>query len=146
MTDTIRAAKGVGLAAPQVGVSRMLILMDWSNIDEEGGEIKAYINPEIVRKGTEIVTDQEGCLSLPEVWADVDRPKEISISYKNVDGEIIEEDLDGMAARVFQHELDHLLGILFIDRITARDRVLLREQLKAILDGRIQPFNGSEEN
>ena len=51
-----------------------------------------------------------------------------------------------MAARVFQHELDHLLGILFIDRITARDRVLLREQLKAILDGRIQPFNGSEEN
>ncbi len=141
MSDTIRLAKGVGLAAPQVGVSKMLFLMDWSHL-EDGGKIKAYINPEIIEFKGKTISEQEGCLSLPEIWADVDRPDGIKVKYETVEGQTIEEELTEMPARVFQHEYDHLLGILFIDRISRDDRLKLKDKLQAIMDGKIKPFDG----
>lgn len=143
MKDTIRAAKGVGLAAPQVNFSKKLLLIDWSYILEEGGQIKVYINPEILDIVGSIETEQEGCLSLPEVWADVVRHNRIRIKYIDPSGEEIEEQLSDLPARVFQHEYDHLLGILFIDRISRESRNKLKEKLQGILDGRIKPFDGN---
>lgn len=142
MKEVVQAAEGVGLAAPQVGVSKMLFLIDWANLEDGGEEIIAYINPRVVGRGDSIVEAAEGCLSLPEVWADVQRPDEIKVEYQTVDGELHEEDLSGMPARVFQHELDHLLGILFIDRISSSERAELKEDLQAIMSGEVKPFDG----
>lgn len=141
MSSTMRFAKGVGLAAPQVGVSKMLFLIDWTEL-EENGKIKAYINPEILAHQGEMVSEQEGCLSLPEVWAEVDRKESVKVRYTNLEGEIVEEELTGLPSRVFQHEFDHLLGILFIDRISREERLKLKDKLQAIMDGEIKPFDG----
>jgi len=143
MTDTMQAANGVGLAAPQVGVSKMLMLINWSNLDEDRVEKKvtAYINPQILESGGELSSTEEGCLSLPEVWGEVKRPDYIRIKYQNQDGEEVEEDLRDFPARVFQHEIDHLFGILFIDRMSDSDRGEIKGQLQSILDGRTKPFD-----
>ena len=142
MMFTMQAAKGVGLAAPQVGVSKQLFLMDWSEL-EEGGEINAHINPKILKVDGKIVTQQEGCLSLPDVWGDVDRSDRILVQYMDQDGYQLEEEMFGLAARIFQHEYDHLIGVLFIDRMPAKDRLKLKDALQAILDGRIKTFDGT---
>lgn len=143
MKEVVIASEGVGLAAPQVGESKMLFLIDWANLEDGGDEIIAYINPKIIGKGDEIVEAPEGCLSLPEIWADVLRPDEIKVEYQTVDGKTHVADLSGMPARVFQHEFDHLLGILFIDRISASARSELREDLQAIMKGIVKPFDGT---
>ncbi len=151
MADTMQAANGVGLAAPQVGVSKMLMIINWSlveeddeiNIDKKPG-IKAYINPEITESNGDIVESEEGCLSLPEVWGNVMRPDEIRISYMNQNGENVEEELYGFHARVFQHEIDHLFGVLFIDRMSPKDRALVKDNLQAILDGKVKPFDPNQ--
>ncbi|MDP8228802.1 MAG: peptide deformylase [Candidatus Electryoneaceae bacterium] len=140
MIDTMHIAKGVGLAAPQVGVSKQLFLMDWSEI-EEGGEMDAYINPKIIEADGKIVTQQDGCLSLPDIWADVARANHILVQYMDRSGDQIEEVMFDLAARVFQHEYDHLIGILFIDRIPAKARSKLKDALQAILDGRVKTFD-----
>lgn len=144
LSETMKAADGVGLAAPQVGVSRRLFLIDWSKLLEEGGEVKAYLNPEILAKGSDFVETQEGCLSLPDVWADVERSDQITIRYQTVTGEIVEEELTEFPARVFQHENDHLLGILFIDHIPLVDRKKWQDTLQKIMDGEIKPFSGEQ--
>jgi peptide deformylase len=143
MKEVVKAAEGVGLAAPQVGVSKMLFLIDWANLEDGDEEIIAYINPRIIERGDITVETAEGCLSLPEVWADVQRPDEIKVEYQTVDGVLHEKDLIGMPARVFQHELDHLLGILFIDRISSSERAELKEDLQAIMSGKVKPFDGT---
>jgi len=142
MKDTMKVAGGVGLAAPQVGESRMLFLIDWSEI-EEGAEISAYINPEIIERGNKLEIKQEGCLSLPEIWADVNRQDWIRVRYETIDGEKQKEELTGLPARVFQHEYDHLVGILFIDRISSLERAQIKDKLQAIMDGRVKAFNPS---
>lgn len=142
MISTMKVADGIGLAAPQIGKSIMLFIIDWSRFKEEGGDIKAYINPEITLKTGEFITGQEGCLSVPEVWADVQRQEEIHIRYQDVEQETIEEDLRGLSARVFQHEFDHLSGILFIDRVPQESRSDFKDKLQAILNGDIKTFDG----
>ncbi len=145
MSETMEAAEGVGLASPQAGKSKMLFLIDWSKLEEDkSGSIKAYVNPEIISKEGKIEKVQEGCLSLPEVWADVDRPEKVKVKYQDIDGNMHEEELTGMPARVFQHEFDHLIGILFIDRISKSERKKIKGTLQAIMDGRIKPFDGSQ--
>ena len=93
MKEVVKAAEGVGLAAPQVGVSKMLFLIDWANLEDGDEEIIAYINPRIIERGDITVETAEGCLSLPEVWADVQRPDEIKVEYQTVDGVLHEKDL-----------------------------------------------------
>ena len=142
MTEIIGAAEGLGLAAPQVGVSKMLFIIDWTNLEEEGGEVKAYLNPRILDKSDEMDLAEEGCLSLPGISAEVKRPREVSVEYMTIDGESHSEQLSGLSARVFQHELDHLLGILFIDRISSSVRKGLKKELQAIMNGEVKPFDG----
>jgi len=137
MSVTMNAYQGVGLAAPQIGVSKSLFLINWDHIDEEKSGYQAYINPKILEFGDEMVEADEGCLSLPEVWAPVRRSNRIRVEFTTIDGKISEETLTGMPSRVFQHENDHLLGILFIDRISNSERKKVKNVLQDIMDGEI---------
>ncbi len=145
MIQTMNLYQGIGLAAPQVGRSIMLFLINWDLIDEEKSGIQAYINPKILEIGDETEKQDEGCLSLPEVWAPVRRHESIRVQYTDIEGKIVEEDLSGMPSRVFQHEFDHLLGILFIDRISTSERKRIRDILRAIMDGEITTYDEIED-
>ena len=142
MVETMHAAGGVGLSAPQVDVRKTVFVIDWGLL-EEGGEVRAYINPCILETGGQVLTNQEGCLSFPEMTTDISRPDKIRVTYQTLDGEDVEEELSDFPARVFQHEYDHLFGILFIDRISSEARQELKSKLQAILDGGIKPFDGT---
>jgi len=122
MTETMYTASGVGLAAPQVGVAKRIIIID----DEEKGAI-ALINPEIIEKEGEMISE-EGCLSLPELYAQVKRFAKIKVESLDLNGEKIAIEAKDLLARVIQHEIDHLNGILFIDKIGKTKRKLLLEQ------------------
>ncbi len=130
MIETMQKEAGIGLAAPQVAQSIRLIVIDWSLIDEKEKPI-ALINPEILEGEGESVLE-EGCLSLPEIREDVSRPEIVKISYQELNGELVEKRLDGLFARVFQHELDHLNGILLIDRISSLKKKMLTKKLKQL--------------
>lgn len=120
MIDTLYDEVGLGLAAPQVGISLRLIVVG----DEDGRRPRAFINPVITSAGGR-ATAEEGCLSIPGIWANVTRSAWIEVETTNEDGERTSFRADGLMARVFQHELDHLDGVLFIDRLDpmTRDRV-----------------------
>lgn len=126
MIETMYKEEGVGLAAPQVDVSKRLIVMDIGQ-----GPI-ALFNPEIVRKTDEEETIEEGCLSLPGVRIDVSRPTQIVVRAQTDQGEWEEIEADGLLARVFQHEIDHLNGILIIDHASSIQRSLLRSKLRKL--------------
>jgi len=143
MIQTMRAAKGVGLSAPQVDVQKMLFVIDWTLLEEEG-EVQVYINPRVLESDGRTTSLQEGCLSFPEVVIDIARSERIRVAYRTLDGREVEEELTDYPARVFQHEYDHLFGILFIDRISSEARAKLKGKLQAILDGRVQPFDGKQ--
>lgn len=130
MILTMQIDGGIGLAAPQVAESLALLVVDHSLIFEDG-ELTAYINPEIVASEGESVME-EGCLSVPDIREEVKRPEIITVRYQNVDGESKEDKFDGLLARVLQHEIDHLNGVLFVDRISALKKQLLKKELKAI--------------
>jgi peptide deformylase len=132
MILTMHVDGGIGLAAPQVAESLALLVVDQSLIFEDG-EPTAYINPEILAAEGESVLE-EGCLSVPEIREEVKRPEIITLRYQNVAGETKEERLNGLLSRVLQHEIDHLNGVLFVDRISALKRKLLKKELKAISD------------
>jgi peptide deformylase len=127
MLETMYAAPGIGLAAIQVGVpSRALV------IDLQENEIKAprfFINPEILSSSDELSFYKEGCLSVPEQYADVERPASIRLRYLDYDGSAKEEDMDGLLATCLQHEMDHLEGILFIDHLSKLKRDMLLRKL-----------------
>ena len=122
MFDTMYDDEGCGLAAPQVGSQQRLFVMDTSQ--NQTAPI-CMINPEIVHQEALIISD-EGCLSFPGVYAQVDRFKTITVQFQDVNGQANELTLDGLAANCVQHELDHLNGILFIDHLSKlkRDRIL----------------------
>jgi peptide deformylase len=122
MFDTMYAEEGVGLAAPQVGVGDRVIVVDPR--DEET-EPFALINPEIVLFGAEVVRDEEGCLSIPGLKEIVERPATVRVEAIDSEGERVSIDADGLLARILQHEVDHLDGILFLDRVSALKRKLL---------------------
>ncbi len=120
MTETMYDEVGIGLAAPQVGVSLRLIVVG----DEDGKGVRALVNPVIVEQGGE-ATAEEGCLSIPGVFAQVTRAAWVRLEARDADGAPVEIAARGLRARVLQHELDHLDGVLFIDRLdpVTRDRI-----------------------
>jgi peptide deformylase len=118
MIETMREAPGVGLAAPQVGVSKRVIVVEFGDEEDEDAPTSLYvvINPEILRFSSEIVEGVEGCLSIPRLVGSVDRPEEITVKGLNRYGKPVKIKAKGWLARIFQHEVDHLDGILFVDR------------------------------
>jgi len=124
MLDTMYDAPGVGLAAIQVGVPVRMVTMDVSKSDDERQPL-VLINPEIIWSSEEKRTYEEGCLSIPEYYEEVERPDRVRFRYMNLEGEIIEQDAEGLMATCVQHEIDHLNGVLFIDYLSKlkRDRV-----------------------
>ncbi len=132
MLETLYATYGIGLAATQVGILKRLLIVDIDE-DEDGQEFEPLMlfNPEILSTEGESVAE-EGCLSIPDLSADVRRPEQITVKAMNINSEDVEIDADGLLARVIQHEIDHLNGVLFIDRISGIKRQLLRDELKII--------------
>jgi peptide deformylase len=110
-------SRGVGIAAPQVGISRRLILVQ--RFDKEGEPFESYFNPVILSYSTETITRDEGCLSIPGCRGPVERPGSIELNYMNSKGEMITEIVEGFTARIFQHEIDHLNGVLYTDLLEA---------------------------
>jgi len=123
MIETMRAAPGVGLAAPQVGISQRLIVVEYGEGEEEDENVprKLYvvINPEIVEASPEMVTGVEGCLSIPRMVGEVERHERIVVKGLNRYGKPVKYKLSGWVARIFQHEMDHLDGVLYTDRATS---------------------------
>lgn len=149
MWETMYNAYGVGLAAPQVGVPVRLFLIDPSGfIDEDTmeqeeievlkGLKKVFINPEIVEEEGDEWSFNEGCLSIPEVREDVFRKPRITIRYQDEDFNTYTESYDGLAARVIQHEYDHIEGILFTDKLSSLKKRLLKGKLGNISKGKIE--------
>lgn len=132
MFETMYAAPGIGLAAPQVGELKRIIVLDIGERDGGQGAPLAIINPEIVSSAGE-TTFEEGCLSVPEFTADVVRAKEVKIKGMNRKGESIEIDADGLLAIALQHEIDHLDGILFVDKLGLVKKDIFRRKVKKML-------------
>ena len=132
MAETMYVTNGIGLAAPQVGVLRRIMVIDMS-FGEEVDTILAMVNPEILGSEGEC-TLEEGCISIPGVFEEVVRPERIRVRYHDLNGETVETDADGLLARVMQHEIDHLEGVLFVDRIGAAKRALLAKTLREIAE------------
>lgn len=143
MWETMYYSDGVGLAAPQVGLSIRLFVIDASSGADEEPELegfkKVFINPEIIETKGDEWTMNEGCLSLPEIREDVDRPDEVTIKY--LDENFVEhtETYKGFAGRVIQHEYDHLEGVLFVDYLSPLRKRLLKSKLIAISKGKVRP-------
>ena len=125
MTDTMYDEVGIGLAAPQVGISLRLIVV----ADEEGRSVQALLNPAIVEQGGEAV-GEEGCLSIPGVFAPVTRAAWVKVEARAVDGQPLTINARGLRARVLQHEIDHLDGVLFIDRVDPMVRDRIKRKIK----------------
>ncbi|MCD6071608.1 MAG: peptide deformylase [Microvirga sp.] len=127
MLETMYDAPGVGLAAIQIGVPVRMVTMDVSKSEEER-EPMVLINPEIVWASEEKRVYEEGCLSIPEYYEEVERPDRVRFRYMDLQGETIEQDADGLLATCVQHEIDHLNGVLFIDYLSKlkRDRVVTK--------------------
>lgn len=128
MADTMYDAPGVGLAAPQVGISIRLVVIDTSARDEEN-DLIVLANPEIIEAEGSVV-DEEGCLSLPELNAKVKRAAHIKVKAQDIDGKDLEFEAEDWFARVVQHELDHLEGTLFLDKISVLKRAMYKKKRK----------------
>jgi peptide deformylase len=133
MTETMYAASGIGLAAIQVGIDRRVVVIDLQDQeDEEGKPVRnphAYINPEIVSVSDELSTYNEGCLSIPEQYAEVKRPAAARVRWLDETGATHEEDMSGLLATCMQHEIDHCDGVLFIDHVSRLKRDMLLKKL-----------------
>ena len=139
MYDTMYQAEGVGLAAPQVGLSLRMFVIDADVLGEDYPECQGFkkvmINPEIIESSEDEITLEEGCLSLPGVHEKVSRAKQIRIKYLDQDLKEVEEEIAGFAARVVQHEYEHLEGHVFIDNVSAIRRQLNKGKLNNIIKG-----------
>ena len=142
MWDTMYNAKGVGLAAPQIGKSIRLFMVDTVQVMEEGKESegikKVFINPQMLDEFGNSWSYEEGCLSIPHIRGNVERLEQINIKYLNEDFEENVLELDGINARVVQHEYDHLEGILFTELLKPVKKRLIKRKLEAIRKGRVQ--------
>lgn len=140
MYETMYNASGVGLAAPQIGLSIRLFVVDADIMGDEYEECegfkRAFINPVIINKSQETVSMEEGCLSLPGISESVSRAQWIEIRYQDENLQEHEERIEGYAARVFQHEYDHLEGHVFTDRISPLRRQLIKNKLNNIAKGK----------
>src|SRR5215213_1094640 len=133
MFETMYAAPGIGLAAIQVGVPKRILVIDLQEPEEEDGEPvkdpRVFINPEIVRTSDQDIPYTEGCLSIPDQYAEVERPDHIRARWLDEQGKAHEEDIDGLLAVCLQHEMDHLEGILFIDHLSRLKREMVLKKL-----------------
>ncbi|MFC3713833.1 peptide deformylase [Sphingoaurantiacus capsulatus] len=133
MLETMYDAPGIGLAAIQVGVPKRVLVIDLQEEeDTEGKPIKNprfFVNPEIIWESEDASVYNEGCLSVPEMYAEVDRPDRVRVTWLDYDGKPHEEELDGLMATCLQHEMDHLEGILFIDHLSKLKRDMLLKKL-----------------
>ena len=127
MLITMYSAKGIGLAAPQVGVQKRILVIDL-NFEDPDAPPNVFINPEIISSSASLDTYEEGCLSIPGVYLNVLRPSSIKLSYRDEMGRPKKMNAEGLMARCIQHEIDHLNGVLFIDKVTDQDE--LKKQLK----------------
>jgi peptide deformylase len=125
MFETMYEAPGIGLAAVQVGVLKRIVTMDLSKKEGEKNP-RVFVNPEIVWSSDDTSVYEEGCLSIPEVHEDVERPARVKVKFLDLDGKKHEEEAEGLYATCIQHEIDHLNGVLFIDHISKlkRDRII----------------------
>ena len=128
MVESMYAADGIGLAAIQIGVAKRVIVID---LDQKEGKKnpRTFINPEILWASDEIATFEEGCLSVPEIWDDVERPARVKAAYLDLDGKRVEIEADGLLATCLQHEMDHLEGVLFIDHLSRLKRSMALKKL-----------------
>ncbi len=152
MFETMYDANGIGLAAIQIGVPKRILVIDLQEPDEDAEPVECtehgtahgdephthqpmkknpriFVNPEILDPSDVLATYQEGCLSVPEIYADVDRPSACRVRYQDLDGKSHEEELDGMMATCIQHEMDHLEGVLFIDHLSRLKRQMAMKKL-----------------
>ena len=152
MFETMYAAPGIGLAAIQVGVPKRVLVIDLQEPDPdaplESGDCgdegcghdhrptvknpRIFINPEILDPADELASYQEGCLSVPDIFADVDRPATCRVRWQDLDGKVHEEDMEGLMATCVQHEMDHLEGVLFIDHLSRLKRNMALKKLKKL--------------
>ncbi len=136
LLETLKNAEGIGLAAPQINQLKRIFVINTYPLIRNDVTIEkfegVFINPEIIDRDGEIMVYTEGCLSLPDIFEDVKRPEKIFVRYLDLMFNIHEEEMDGIKARIFQHEYDHLEGILFIDKINILKRKLITGKLKKI--------------
>lgn len=141
MFETMYKSDGIGLAAPQVGVSKRIFIIDASPMEEDDPSLKdfkqVFINPEIIEEDGEEWEFNEGCLSIPKIREDVYRKSKIRIQYYDEKFNFHDKSLEGIKARIIQHEYDHLNGRLFVDRIPPLRKKLLNAKLNAISKGKV---------
>jgi peptide deformylase len=139
MFESMKISNGVGLAAPQVGYGIKLFVINSTEVKNiKDGMHKVFINPEILEYTGKRYSYEEGCLSIPTIHEDVIREDKIRIWYQDENFNEFEEDYDGFNARIIQHEYDHLIGKLFIDRISPLKRKLLKRKLNDIINGVVE--------
>lgn len=129
MFETMYDAPGIGLAAIQIAEPLRLITMDLAKKEGENAP-RIFINPEILSSSEELNVYEEGCLSIPEYYEEVERPARVRIRFMDIDGKVQEEDADGLFATCIQHEIDHLNGVLFIDHLSKLKREMVVKKFK----------------
>ena len=129
LIDTMYDADGVGLAAPQIGINKRIFVLDCSREDEEK-DCRIVINPEIEHESEDLNSYKEGCLSIPGITEEVFRPKVIKVVYQDINGVLRRNTYDDLWSTCFQHELDHLNGKLFIDRLRPMKKILVKNKIK----------------
>ena len=129
MLETMYAAPGIGLAAPQVGVLSRVVVMDLAEEDEPPAPMR-FVNPEITWRSDELRVYNEGCLSIPETYADIERPSQVHVRYLDQDGAARTLEADGLLATCIQHEIDHLDGVLFTDYLSSLKRNMILRKLE----------------
>ncbi len=132
MLETMYAAPGIGLAAIQVGVEKRVLVLDLDG-DADNREPLYMVNPEVLWASDEMNIYNEGCLSVPDQYAEVERPRDIKVRYLNYDGEQIEEDMTELKATCVQHEIDHLNGVVFIDHISRLKRDMIVKKVRKLV-------------
>jgi peptide deformylase len=131
MIETMEDAQGVGLAAPQVGIGLRMVIVDF---DPEEHDPRVLINPVIVKRIGRKELGEEGCLSFPGLRSRVKRNPRVIVEAQNLDGEMVEYQAEGLSARAVQHELDHLDGMLFVDKVGPSDKMILKDELAELED------------
>ncbi len=136
MLETMYDAPGIGLAAIQVGVPKRVIVMDMSRGEGAPRDPRYFVNPEILSASEETIPYEEGCLSVPDIFDEVERPARVRLRYLNYQGELVEEDADDLYATCIQHEIDHLNGVLFLDHLSRlkRERAIAKVRKAARVD------------
>lgn len=142
MFETMENSDGVGLAAPQIGKSVQLLVIDGSPLQEDMPDLKGFrfamINPEVVEESKETAEYSEGCLSVPDIHADVIRPAKIKVRYIDENFEEVEREFNNFGCRIVQHEMDHLKGILFTDKVSQIRKKLIAGKLNNIANGKVR--------